>query len=81
MKCFTSLTLKAVVPASLFLTVTQGADAGVDQGNSVTVLQWIVGVLVFGLYAGNHFKGRIKVFLKRVFFRSDEREQTEDRSG
>jgi hypothetical protein len=46
------------------------ADANVDQAYGITIVQVIIGILVFGLYLGNHYRGRIRNAFKKFFPRS-----------
>ena len=45
------------------------ASANADQGGGITALQLATGILVFALYAGNHFKDRIRSFLRKALSR------------
>ena len=73
MKFFTCVSLTTYVSMSPLLILPQMADATVDQAYGITIVQVIIGILVFGLYLGNHYRGRIRKALKKFFSRSDGR--------
>ena len=71
MKFFTRMSLTTYISLSSFLVLPQMADANADQAYSITIVQVIIGILVFGLYLGNHYRGRIRIAFKKFFSRSD----------
>ena len=80
MKFFARLSMTHAVPVFSFLILSQTADANVDRADGITILQCIIGILVFGLYLGNHYRSRISNAFKKFFSSSDGREGSEDRS-
>jgi hypothetical protein len=71
MRFFTSLTTKTSISAFSLVILPQLADANVDQAYGITIVQVIIGILVFGLFLGNHYRGRIRNAFKKFFSRSD----------
>jgi hypothetical protein len=72
------LAVTAVVPAFVCLTCPEAADACLDQGTGSAVLQVLMGVLVGGLFAANHFKSQIMSVWKRLSSRGGQVDTTED---
>ncbi|NOQ43778.1 MAG: hypothetical protein GQ560_04885 [Dehalococcoidia bacterium] len=73
MKFFTRVSLTTYISISPLLILPQMADANVDQAYGITIVQVITGILVFGLFLGNHYRGRIRTAFKKFFPRSDGR--------
>jgi len=65
MKFFTRVSLTTYISMSPLLILHQMADANVDQAYGITIVQ-----VVFGLYLGNHYRGRIRNAFKKFFPRS-----------
>ena len=63
--------------AFLFATFPVSAPACTVEGTTSTVLQVLVGVLVGGLFAANHYKSQIGSVWKRISRRSGD----DDRIG
>ena len=61
--------VSAVASGFLPVVFAGAASASVDQGDGITALQLATGILVFALYAGNHFKDRIRAFLRKALSR------------
>jgi len=77
MKFYAGLIMVPVVPAFLYLTIPQTADAyNLESGDSS--LHLIAALFVGGLFAANHFWGRIKTFYRNLVSRGEKREITED---
>ncbi len=79
MKFFTRVSLTTYISMSPLLILHQMADANVDQAYGITIVQVIIGILVFGLYLCNHYRGRIRNAFKKFFSRSDGRAEFGDR--
>ena len=79
MKFFTPVSLTTYISLSPLLILPQMADANVDQAYGITIVQVIIGILVFGLFLGNHYRGRIRDAFKKLFSRSDGRAGFGDR--
>ena len=79
MKFFTPVSLTTYISLSPLLILPQMADANVDQAYGITIVQVIIGILVFGLFLGNHYRGRIRDAFKKLFSRSDGRAGSGDR--
>ena len=79
MKFFARVPLITYISMSPLLVLPQVADANADQAYGITIVQVIIGILVFGLYLGNHYRGRIRNTFKKFFFRSDGRAGSGDR--
>jgi hypothetical protein len=79
MKFFTHVSLTTYVFLSPLLILPQMADANVDQAYGITIVQVIIGILVFGLFLGNHYRGRIRNTFKKFFSRSAGRAGSGDR--
>jgi hypothetical protein len=73
MKFFTRVSLTTYISMSPLLILPQIADANADQAYGITIVQVIIGILVFGLFLGNHYRGRIRNTFKKFFSRSDGR--------
>ena len=77
MKFFTPSIMVPVVPAFFYLTIPQTADAyNLESGGSS--LHLIAALFVGGLFAANHFRGRIKTFYRNLVSRGEKRERAED---
>lgn len=70
MKFFTRMSLTTYISISPLLILPQMADANANQAYGITVVQVIIGILVFGLFLGNHYRGRIRNAFKKFFSRS-----------
>jgi len=71
MKFFTRVSLTTYISLSPLLILPQMADANADQAYGITILQVAIGILVFGLFLGNHYRGRIRNAFKKFYSRSD----------
>ena len=71
MKFLAHVSLKTYISLSPLLILPQIADANADQAYGITVVQVMIGILVFGLFLGNHYRGRIRNAFKKIFSRSD----------
>ncbi|MBW2598899.1 MAG: hypothetical protein JRC53_04270 [Deltaproteobacteria bacterium] len=67
MKYLRMLTIMSLATAFLYLTFPQTAHASANQGNGITLPQFLVLALVMGWYAYNHFKDKIKALFKNSF--------------
>ena len=79
MKFFTRVSLTTYISMSPVLILSQMADANADQAYGITIVQVILGIFVFGLFLGNHYRGRIRDAFKKFFSRSDGRAGSGDR--
>ena len=79
MKFFARVPLITYISMSPLLVLPQIADADIDQTYGITIVQVIIGILVFGLFLGNHYRGRIRNTFKKFFSRSDGRAGSGDR--
>ena len=61
--------IAAFIPAVVYVTSPETADAGFNEGTGGAALKVIVAVLVGGLFAYNHYKSRINTFIRNLFSR------------
>ena len=71
MKFLAHVSLTTYISLSPLLILPQIADANADQAYGITVVQVMIGILVFGLFLGNHYRGRIRNAFKKFFSRSE----------
>ena len=63
------MSMMAVAPALLLAGVPEAASAGADPGTANAVLKVGAAVLVSGVFLYNHFRDRIKGFIRRLVSR------------
>ena len=78
MRSLLRLVATPVVPAFLYLSFPETADAYLDPGTGSIIIQVVIGAAVGGLFAVKLFWSRIKGFFGNLFSRGEKRESAED---